>query len=225
MKEGKGNTELIITRHDQFIVPINVMNFYGKQECRSKKEEINEDWNIILEEITEIENREEYVVLMSDMNFLLGNFIKGNTSDKKNYGGTLLIEFLENKNYILLNNADSINNPNTRYDPGDPSNKDKWSCLDLVIISAELLKYVSKLTIDQSLAFTPFYIDKNEKTVYTDHFSCLLSFNNIPLKQSEIFLRPPKSIQWNLNKEGGWEKYLSLTSNNKRLEDIIKDEK
>ena len=84
---------------------INIINFYGKQECRSSKEELNEDWNSILEEIIEIENREENIIIMSDMNMLLGKHIKGNKSDKINYSGSLLIEFLENKNYILLNNS------------------------------------------------------------------------------------------------------------------------
>ena len=85
--EGKGETEYLITRHDQFCTPINVINFYGKQECRAKKEAINEDWNSVLEEIAEIEARDELLIIMSDMNMLLGNYIKGSVNNKINHGG------------------------------------------------------------------------------------------------------------------------------------------
>ena len=32
--EGKDDEEMIITRHGQFDIPINVINIYGSQECR-----------------------------------------------------------------------------------------------------------------------------------------------------------------------------------------------
>ena len=33
--EGDGNNEVLVTRHSQFFVPINIINVYGKQENRS----------------------------------------------------------------------------------------------------------------------------------------------------------------------------------------------
>lgn len=213
-----------MTRHDQFVTPIDVINFYGKQECRVSREEIKEDWNYILEEITEIENREEFVIIMSDMNMLLGKYIKGDKNDKKNYGGSLLIDFLESEKYVLLNNSEEVENPNTRYDPGEPKNEEKWSCLDLVILSADLLKYFHKLSIDQNLAFTPYYIDSNNKIKYSDHFACLLTLQNIPLKENEPILEAPKVIKWNLNKKDGCNNYFHLSNNNKKLEELIQND-
>ena len=33
VEEGVANNEYIVTRHDQFDTPINIINFYGQQEC------------------------------------------------------------------------------------------------------------------------------------------------------------------------------------------------
>ena len=162
--------------------------------------------------------------MMSDLNMLLGDLIKGNENKKIDFGGTLLKEFLENDHYTLVNNSNQVEDgPYTRYDPSDPSNEEKWSCLDLVIISTELSKYVKKLIIDKRLSFTPFYIDLNKKVTHSDHFSCLLLFENIPLKADYKKLVPPKQIKWNTNKKNGWDKYFELTTNNAKLERIVKD--
>ena len=78
VKEGTNENEFLITRHDQFVKPINVINFYGKLECRNKKEVIESEWANIVEEINEIERRNEEWVLMSDLNMLLGTYIVDN---------------------------------------------------------------------------------------------------------------------------------------------------
>ena len=42
-------SDLLVTRIDKFTTPINVINVYGKQECRTSKEEIDDDWQEIIE--------------------------------------------------------------------------------------------------------------------------------------------------------------------------------
>ena len=49
IEEGKGNNEFVVTRHGQFQTPINVINFYGQQECRETKETIERHWKEVLE--------------------------------------------------------------------------------------------------------------------------------------------------------------------------------
>ena len=46
--EGSNDDEILVTRHGQFDKAINVMNVYGSQECRTSKENIQENWGIIL---------------------------------------------------------------------------------------------------------------------------------------------------------------------------------
>ena len=45
IQEGRGNQEYLVTRHDQFSTPINIINVYGPQECRVGKNGIEELWN------------------------------------------------------------------------------------------------------------------------------------------------------------------------------------
>ena len=85
------------------------------------------------------------------------------------------------------------------------------------------MRYVEKLVIDKNLSFTPFYVDKSERVIHSDHFACLLSFENIPLKVNSNKVIPPKEIKWNTNRKNGWEKYAKLTTNNRKLDRMVKD--
>ena len=68
VEKGVGNNENSVTRHDQFKVPINLINFYGQQECRHPKDYIEGHWNEILAVISKFEARNEMVVLAGDAN-------------------------------------------------------------------------------------------------------------------------------------------------------------
>ena len=52
--EGNDNNEFLITRHAQFIPPINVINVYSEQENRTASDIIKEHWNEVLEEIIKL---------------------------------------------------------------------------------------------------------------------------------------------------------------------------
>ena len=66
--EGDQNDEFLVTRHVNFIKPLNVINIYGEQECRSKKADIEDRWGRILTEVLKIERRNEFILLIGDMN-------------------------------------------------------------------------------------------------------------------------------------------------------------
>jgi hypothetical protein len=166
----------MITRHGQFKKPINIINVYGEQEGRNKNQEVEERWLRICNHLKVIEDRNEEVILLGDMNKLIGNDkygVEGN-NPKVTFGGKLVHKLLENENYLLLNNSQKCNGgPFTRVDPSDQS---KLSCLSLVIISNGLYEYVEELKIDNLRQFTPHRAMKN-KLVYTDHFSLILNEN------------------------------------------------
>ena len=71
--EGAGNNEFIITRHNDFFKPLNVINVYGSQESRSNKEQILEHWVELVKEISNIESKNELVCIIGDFNRRIGS--------------------------------------------------------------------------------------------------------------------------------------------------------
>ena len=222
--EGKDDDEVVITRHGQFEKPINVINIYGSQECRTSREKIQDTWGNILEEVAKVEAKDEFICIIGDLNRHIGNIIEGNDKDKVSFGGQLVRDFIDTGKYCLVNATDKvIGGPYTRYDPSDPFNDEKKSVLELCIISRELFVFVESLTIDKDRLFTPFRpIGKNKRT-YTDHYSLKLTFRDIPLKPIKP-VSGQKTIRWNTKKEGGWEAYHRMTENNPELVKIANDE-
>ena len=73
MLEGENKDEFIVTRHGQFQRAINIINYYGEQESRTDKNEIQERWARLTKILKDIENKEEEAVLIGDLNKLVGN--------------------------------------------------------------------------------------------------------------------------------------------------------
>ena len=59
--------------------------------------------------------------------------------------------------------------PFTRVDPSDPTCDDKKACLDLIIMSKELLRYMVKLVVDKERKITPCRVTGQKNIVFTDH--------------------------------------------------------
>ena len=78
VKEGDNDDEFLITRHSQFVTPVNVINIYGEQECRSRNDDIQKRWDRIMSEVIKIEAKNEWVVMLGDMNKHVGDIIDGN---------------------------------------------------------------------------------------------------------------------------------------------------
>ena len=135
----------MITRHSQFLTPINIINVYGEIESRASTKDIEERWQRILEKITSIESLNESIILLGDMNKHIGNGIygiKGNI-EKVSFGGKLVHRFLSSGKYKLVNNTSKcVGGPFTRVDPSNPDIK---SCLSLVIVSDDLYDSIDSL--------------------------------------------------------------------------------
>ena len=209
--EGKEEDEYIITRIDNTIPEINIINIYGTQESKTSKDEIEHGWYRLLKEIHDIENRNEAVILIGDMNRHVGNGeygIRGNIS-KISHGGQLIQEMIKDGQYILINHLDLVKGgPWTFVDRQDNNRK---SCLDLAIMSVALNPYLKTAVIDSERNFTPRRVTKTKNTIkstYTDHYSMKLELKGIPKKiQKEN--QPPTL---NINKPGGRLKFKSLTN-------------
>ena len=183
--EGEDNNEFILTRHAHFQPAVNVLAVYGEQECRTSTSESDKRWEEMLEQIKKIEQRGESIVLIGDMNKAVGNDHLGvkDNHPKISRGGKYIREFLDNNNYTLVNNLPiTVNGPFTRYDPGDPNNEEKKSCLDLVIISNDLLPFVEQLFIDREGIYAPSR-SIGKKLRKPDHYPLILTFKNIPIRE------------------------------------------
>ena len=219
--EGKEQNEFVITRHMQFVKPVNIINVYGDVESRVSAEVSDEKWNEILHEINKIEARDEAILLLGDINKHLGQLIKGN-HEKVSHGRKHIEDLIENGKYVLVNNTGkTINGPFTRYDPSEPKNEDKKSALDLVIVSECLFQYIEKLEIDKNLKWTPCRPVNKKSLRYSDRYSLLLTFKDIPKKQCKV-VGHNKPIIWNTNKKGGSEKYSNMTENHEDLDTLAK---
>ena len=86
-----------------------------------------------------------------------------------------------------------------------------------------MFEYVESLTIDKDRLFTPFRPVSENKRTYTDHYSLKLKFKNIPLKLDKP-VGGRKLVRWNTKKDGGWEAYYKMTTNNDQLMNIGNDE-
>ena len=123
----------------------------------------------------------------------------------------------------MVNSTDKTEGgPFTRFDPSDPQCTSKKSCLDLAIISRELMKFVDRLVVDSKMKFIASRPISKQKVVYPDHYPLILTFKNLPLKSGQNVINP-KYTSWDTNKAGGWDAYQALTENNAKLEQIAED--
>ena len=148
ISEGEGQNEYLVTRHNQFSTPVNVINVYSEQESRTGANVIRDHWKEVLEEIIKIEAKKEYIILLGDFNKHIGTIINEN-HEKVSEGGKLILDFLNNDDYVLLNSlSDKVTGgPFTRLEPSDPDNNSKKSCLDFIIVSKPLAKYVDTIKL------------------------------------------------------------------------------
>ena len=172
--EGIEDDEYIVTRLDNTIPAVNVINIYGQQESRTSDSDIEKSWLRLLKVIEEIEERNEALLLIGDMNRQIGNDIygiKGNKS-KISFGGKLIRNMVKDGLYVVINNLDLVvGGPWTWVDRQDSNRK---SCLDIAIISQSLIPYLTKVVIDADRKFTPRRVIKKKKetmTIFSDHFA------------------------------------------------------
>ena len=205
--EGEGDDEFLITRIDTFSPALCVINSYGEQR-RTKREDVESKWSRLLKEMEAARMRGDFCCYAGDLNKLVGTGefgVPGNTSEIS-LGGRLLRELLAGGNWILVNGLGREvvqGGPFTREDPATGI----MSCLDLWIVSRELLPYVSSLVIDQDKNITPHRAVKEKgkhRIVYTYHLSSILHLKDLPRRKKK---KEIKRTIWNLAKPNSWTKY------------------
>ena len=224
--EGEDKDEFIVTRHSQFYPAVNVVNIYGEIESRNSRSDIEARWNRIMEIVSRIKSRNEWVLIIADLNKAVGNKSNGvdGNHEKVSFGGKLVHKLLETEDYVLVNNTEKCKGgPFTRYDPSDPSNESKMSCLELVIVNKELFEHVEELVIDKDKVFTPHRPVGKGKLIFTDHFSLILKFSNLKMRKMMKGYQK-RNVIWNIKCNEGWEKYEKMTEKNDELVELLDNE-
>ena len=225
VKEGSDDDEYIITRLEQYQFPINLVNYYGEQEGRTNKEEIMKKWIRFKKDLDDIKARGEPCIIIGDFNKHIGCDSLGVSGNHEfvSYGGSLVRDLIATEDYILINNSyKTVGGPFTRF---DPANKSRKSCLEFVIVSANLEPFVKELLIDSAGQFPMQRVVSRKgqlKFTPTDHYTLILTLSSLQeAKRVSI-----KSVVWNTMKPNGWAEYERLTDEKaKEFDDIIGDNK
>ena len=81
-----------------------------------------------------------------------------------------------------------------------PADEERKACLDLVIVSNNLLPFVSELFVDIERKFTPKRVVVTKKgglvMRYTDHPSLIISLSGLPTTKEKT----PRKTCWNLDR-------------------------
>ena len=135
---------------------------------------------------------------------------------KTSEAGKLLLDWVKSEKYVIVNALECVTGgPFTRYDINDPDNENKKSLLDYVIVSADLVKYIDKLEIDNKLEWTPCKSVKG-KLKFPDHYAILLRLKDVPILKKHHIPSNKETI-WNTKKKDGWVNYRNKTENNEQL--------
>ena len=174
----------------------------------------------------EIRAKGEFCALGGDLNKHIGSGkggVPGNHPEIS-LGGRLLLNLISTGNWFIVNGLGPEvveGGPFTRKDPATGNG----SCLDLFVVCSRLLPYVRSMKIDSGRVMAvsrAVKVGQNYEKVFSDHFTCLLTFNNLPRRQEA---REPKQVVWNLAKEGGWDNYKVLTDiHSEALRKVIEKE-
>ena len=227
IKEGDDEDEFILIRHEKYSPAINVLSVYGEQESRSTKDKTLDKWGKLLEVIQSVLSKGESLIIFGDLNRHIGSDNLGvyGNHDKISYGGTLVRDLIEDGDLILVNNSEKAGGPYTRFDPNDPHNDEKKSCLDLAIVSKDFFRFVENLYIDKDCKYPlgRVVLKKGAKTfVKADHYPMILKFKDIPINRCKF--KQDNEVRFNLKKEGGWNIYKAMTEECDDLLAIVNDD-
>jgi hypothetical protein len=209
--QGEDEDEFLVTRVECFSPALTIINCYGEQRG-TKKEEVEKKWEKLRQEMENIRARKEFCCLSGDLNKLVG---AGNLGIPGNHpevspGGRLLRELLATRNWVLVNSLgqDIVRGgPFTRKDPATGGE----SCLDMFVVSRELVPYVKNMFIDSKRECTvgrAVKVGDSYQTIFSDHYTCILTLENLPSIHEK---KTENKTIWNLAKEGGWDSYKELT--------------
>ena len=120
--------------------PILIGTYYGKQESRTNKTEIENEMRLLQEEITEMKKEGEILIAM-DANSKIG--LMGENISRN---GVLLTEVMKETELEIMNKSAKCKGVITRQ---NTKNKEEKSAIDFVAVSENAEKWIQQITIDE----------------------------------------------------------------------------
>ena len=172
-------------------VPFFIGTYYGKQESRTSKNEIEQEMELLEEEIMEMKDEGEIILIMD------GNAKIGLLGENVSRNGKYLTQVFTNTDLNLMNKSSKCKGKITRR---NTKRSDEFSAIDFVLASNSVEDWINCVLIDEEELFK--IRGKNE----TDHNTIVVELNlpNIDkkgtLKQTGWNLRAPPE-KWALFSE------------------------
>ena len=168
--------------------PISIGIYYGKQESRVSKAEIEYEMDLLMEEIREKQREGEIIIAMD------GNGKVGILNEKISRNGEMLLKVFSETNLHLLNKSAICTGQITRQ---NTKNRSEYSAIDFVLCSSGLVECIQKMTIDEE------GIHKISGIKDTDHNTITVQFEMNKTKQEKRY-----AAEWRLNApEEKWEEF------------------
>ena len=159
--------------------PLFIGCYYGKQESRCSKDEINHEMSLLSEDL------QEYGNIGHTMLFMDGNGKIGLLGEEKSRNGKLLEEVFETHNLVVLNKTELCKGAVTRQ---NTKNQNEKSAIDFVIASAEASSWLDEMLIDEE------GLMKISGKTDTDHNTILININLNRVDKS----KPKNRVTWRL---------------------------
>ena len=199
------NIELIwVFVHRRNKTPLFIGSYYGKQETRTSKNEIEREFQLLSEEIEE-KSYEGEIFLAMDANAKIGIL---NETISRN--GKLLLDVVEKHKLTVINCTSKCKGSITRQ---NTVNSNEMSAIDYIITSPAVEKWISEMVIDEDGLLKI----KGKKESDHNTISVKIEMKNIEK------IKPVKNINWNLKApEEKWKLFEeNLKNRYKKATDVI----
>ena len=159
--------------------PIFIGSYYGKQESRTSKEDIEREMSLLEEEITEMQKEGEVFIAMD------GNGKLGILGEAISRNGKCLQQVFKNMALTLMNTSVKCEGKITRMSPGDAN---QVSAIDFIVASEHVEKCIKKMIIDED------GLAKIKGKKQSDHNTIIVSLAVVGIDRNKIV----KKVGWNL---------------------------
>ena len=174
------NTEIMwVSVHRNRSKPLFLGVYYGKQESRTNKLEIEMEMSLLKEEINEMKIEGDIMITMD------GNARIGLLGEEISRNGHLILQVFHETGLKVLNGSNKCKGEITRK---NTKNEDEKSAIDFVVVNDEAEQMVTEMIIDEN----ELYKVKGKNA--TDHNTICVNMNLKDLNNTKVV----KKTDWNL---------------------------
>ena len=171
--------------------PLIIGVYYGKQESRTSRDEIDREMTFLEEELIDMKNDGEILLLMD------GNARIGILGEPISRNGKCLLNVFEKLNLHVINNSETCTGKITRV---NTKNNTETSAIDFAVVSEGAKPWVQSMMIDEDGLL------KVKGRNPSDHNTIVIEMNI----SGTYYARPEKKTTWNIYApETKWESFAN----------------